>query len=270
MKKKLSITVIFVWIFAVALLIAVFVIGTLRFGEGGGLIKEERFSALDINSLALISDSVGIEFNVAGLEQIRVCQYGRLNTPIDELFVINSANGSVKIRLKQRFRLFDFNWMIREKLVVELPISWKGGVAVDVKSGGLTIGELYISNHSGGMKLGEVKTSSFDLACDSGGIDIKGMTGTGSVRGVSGGIRIRLSKPLGSVDLSNKSGSMTISVDKSINFSLEGESASGGIDSNFALQKSNDGHTASAVVGSGAEASITARTKSGSVSINHE
>jgi len=68
--------------------------------------------------------------------------------------------------------------------------------------------------------------------------------------------------------LDSHSGSIRVSIDESLSFKFEGQSASGGIKANIPLQKTNDGHRTTANIGTNSVASIKATASSGSITIN--
>lgn len=351
MKKRLTIINIAMW-----MLVFTGSIIFMNFEIHGrdNLVKEKTLAVKDVEAIVLQSDSTRVEFTITSAEQIRICQFGRASATQKELFTVDVASGSATIRLKHRFKLFDF-WSPGEKLVIELPRSWfgdveaksasseikivdsfawrdvklscssgtismveglaaesisisvssggiktggelsvLGNVNIEITSGSINIGKpiqaddvfirassggiiinkvnasnLTLTNVSGGIKLGETKADRFKLETASGGINANGITGEGSVKTSSGGIKITLRDPLQDVDISSKSGSIRISVDKSVHFKFNGESASGSIRANFPLQK-DGGSKRSATIGDSPASTISATAASGGIRINRE
>jgi hypothetical protein len=123
------------------------------------------------------------------------------------------------------------------------------------------------SARSGGIKLGEVKVSSYDISVNSGVINIGSISGGGDIHSLSGGIDVLLSEPQGDVNVSAHSGAIKIRLDRSISFSLTADTASGGIHADFPISKNGKGNHATATVGDAPEMNLVVKATSGSIRI---
>jgi hypothetical protein len=101
MKKGVLVLGIVAWVIIIVF-IALFVVFrtnvasfvTSNFFTSSALVKEESFSVQDIDSLVIQSDSKSIEILAVDAEKATVYQYGRQNTPSEELFSVSESSES--------------------------------------------------------------------------------------------------------------------------------------------------------------------------------
>lgn len=120
---------------------------------------------------------------------------------------------------------------------------------------------------SGGIRLGDVNVDSYDLRCTSGSIKIDSISGAGDINTSSGGISLALVNPRGDINLSATSGSIKITLEKDLQFTLDAQTNSGGIRTNFAAEKNEKGNHATANIGYNPTVNIYARASSGGIKV---
>jgi DUF4097 and DUF4098 domain-containing protein YvlB len=236
---------------------------------GGRLLADSLFIKASSGSIKAIEElAISGDFKVE-------CTSGGINlrVPINAQDVfIEASSGSITLDAVNASNLSLSSTSGDIRVVGALDI--KDTLSVKCGSGGISINvpvtadKVFAKASSGGIRLGEVQTKNFDLSSSSGSINITGISGTGNIHATSGGITVMFHGPLGEATLSSGSGSIRISVDKSLSFNFDGQCTSGSVRANFPLLSSNDGRKASATVGNNPKASITATASSGGISIN--
>ena len=122
-------------------------------------------------------------------------------------------------------------------------------------------------NSSGGIHLGNVHVNNYDLQCTSGSIKIDSISGGGVIKTSSGGISLALDKPSGDINLIATSGSIKIKLEENLQFTLVAKTNSGGIHTNFAVEKNKKGNFATGNIGSNPNVNIIAKASSGGIKV---
>lgn len=140
--------------------------------------------------------------------------------------------------------------------------------SIDIK-GDISAKDLYAHSSSGGIHLSNVFVESYSVKCTSGSINIDSISGGGSAKTSSGGIRLALQNPKGDVDLNSTSGSIRVTLDPSLQFTLTARTTSGGIHTNFNINKNDKGNHATASIGDNPTVNITANASSGGIRVEN-
>lgn len=148
-----------------------------------------------------------------------------------------------------------------EKAVLK---SSSGGIYLD---GAVTAEDLNARTNSGGIRLGTVSVETYYLQSSSGGIRIESISGGGEAETSSGGIQLSLKDPKGDVRLTSSSGTITVALEPSLQFTLDAQTSSGGIHTNFAAEKNEKGNKATAKIGDSPAVNIIAHASSGGIRV---
>lgn len=133
----------------------------------------------------------------------------------------------------------------------------------------LTANDLDAYTGSGGIHLPEVNVQSYDIESSAGSINIDRISGGGSVNTTSGGIRISIYNPKEKVNLHATSGSINITLEPSLQFTLEAQTTSGRIQTNFPTTKNRSENYATAEIGDHPTVDITVIANSGGIRIEN-
>jgi len=142
--------------------------------------------------------------------------------------------------------------------------SSSGSIRLD---GEIQAAKLQATVNSGGIGLGSVAVESFYLESSSGTINADSISGGGEAKTTSGGIRLTLKDPGDSVNLNATSGDIRVWLESSLQFTLEAQTTSGGIHTNFATEKNEKGNKATAIIGDHPTVQIIAHASYGGIRI---
>lgn len=131
----------------------------------------------------------------------------------------------------------------------------------------ITTKDLYAHSSAGGIRMSYVYAESYNIKCTSGSINVESISGGGSAYTSSGNIRLALNNPKGDLDFNSTSGSIKISLEPSLQFTLTARTKSGGIRTNFNTDKNERGNYATANIGDNPTVNITATTSSGGIRV---
>jgi len=150
---------------------------------------------------------------------------------------------------------------ITSKEEVRLKTS-SGGIKLE---GSVAVSKLDARTLSGGIRLASAEVESYYLHSSSGAIRAESISGTGEAETSSGGIQLSLAKPKGDVKLTASSGTIKITLEPDLQFTLDAQVSSGSIHTNFDANKSDNGKKETATIGENPVVNITARTSSGGI-----
>lgn len=148
-----------------------------------------------------------------------------------------------------------------------------GNASMKSSSGGIhlnstiTAQDLNAKTNSGGIGIGTAHVGTYYLQTSSGGIKADSISGEGEAKASSGAIQLSLYNPKGDVKLTTSSGGIRISLQPSLQFTLDAKTSSGGIHTNFAIQKNEDGNIANAKIGDNPTVHIIAQASSGGIRV---
>jgi len=157
-------------------------------------------------------------------------------------------------------------------------ISCKGKVIAEDFSAKTTSGGIHstekieaktvtLSTSSGGIGLTEAVTDTFDFKTTSGGITADRLSGGGSLKTSSGGIKAGLTDASSDIQMKTSSGGIRITLLNEFPFLFEGNTGSGGIRGDIPMEKSDSGNHATAKVGENPSVTIKAETSSGGIRV---
>jgi lia operon protein LiaG len=133
----------------------------------------------------------------------------------------------------------------------------------------LTARDLNAKTNSGKIRLGNVNVENYSLRSSSGGIQAESVSGTGEAETSSGNIQLSLKNPKGNIKLTSSSGSIKIELEPSLQFTLDAQTNSGGIHTNFATMSNEKNNKATAKIGDNPTVSIIAKASSGGIHIEN-
>lgn len=224
--------------------------------SSGDIITKESISAN--RNISIVSSSGNI--NIRGL------------ITSNEDISISSSSGDVKFNEAVTAKNLKINTSSGGIRAGEINIYDKvtfsnssGGVNI---SGTITAKEIRAVTNSGSINLSIVNVVSYYLQTSSGDIKVNSISGEGEAKSSSGGINLTLSDPNGIVKLTTSSGGIRVSLSSSLAFTLNAQTGSGGIYSNFSIQKNDRGNKATASIGINPVVNIIATASSGSIRIN--
>jgi hypothetical protein len=229
MKKGVLVFGIIAWIVIIVLVIFFILFRvnitsfvTSNFFGSSALIKEETFSVQGLNSIIIKNDRKSIEIVASDTEEARVYQYGRSDTPSEDLFTITESNGNLSVNSKNELGFVNnlIPRISREIIIIELPASWTGDMEVDSSSGGLKVKSSFewkdvrLGSSSGGINLEKsLSADNLDIDVSSGGISADGeliVNGEMKITGSSGGIGLVMPIKADIVEINTTSGTINI------------------------------------------------------------
>ncbi|HEY5562127.1 MAG TPA: DUF4097 family beta strand repeat-containing protein [Clostridiaceae bacterium] len=266
----------------------------------GGVLKlqkEESSTLNNVTKLDLNFSSGDVIVKTTKEEQIRVVQKAPGKLKDNQKFVMTKEGDTLKVKEENKiFSLNIFNWAsFNQVYEVYIPENYDKDVYINNSSGNMNIDSIFNLNNmelsessgnitsdysiksknfllkssSGNVKLGEVFSDTFNLSTSSGNINVKPLSGGGSIFASSGNIEVGLSQIGDKVDLSANSGNIIIDIPSKLGFKLDGNSSSGNINSDFDISyKNNNRNNGTIKVGDGPYKEITARTSSGNINIS--
>ena len=216
----------------------------------GGILIESKFI---LNNINLESTSGGVQ---------------TLNDLLTKSFRAHTVSGGIKIEsdlivtnnITDEFEN-DFDMT---KNIIDLK-STSGGIKT---AGNVMADNIIARTVSGGIDFNNVDVKNYDLQSTSGGIKIESISGEGNAKTTSGGIDIFLKKPQEQVQLETTSGGIRLKLENSLQFTLEANTTSGGINTNFATETSNR-NSATAKIGENPTVNIIAKASSGGIKIEN-
>lgn len=152
-------------------------------------------------------------------------------------------------------------------------INVNGKIVLRNSSGGIhlddtvTAKDLNATTNSGGIRLGNINVESYYLQSSSGEIKIDSISGGGEAKTSSGGIELSLKSPKGNIKLTSSSGSIKIALEPTLQFTLDAQTSSGGINTNFASEKNANDSKATAKIGDNPTVNIIAYASSGGIRV---
>ncbi len=196
------------------------------------------------------------------------------NSLVADSLNVNSSSGSIK-----------FNGIVTANNVSAkansgsirstMGIKANGNLDLNTSSGSIDIDndttsrDLYAHTNSGSIRMANVYVEEYNIKSTSGSIKIDNITGGGHVKTTSGGIRLELNSPKGDIDVTSSSGSIRLALESSLQFTLNAQTSSGSIKTNFATQKNDRGNFATANIGDNPTANITAMASSGGIRVEN-
>lgn len=261
----------------------------------GSLIKNEDIFLGNIQNIVVEASSQAVELRKIAGDKMKVSQYGNPKTRNEKLFLFTVSDDNVHIYFEKKWHFDIFNFNINEKLIIEIPEDFKGNLKAGTSSGGvksedgfilndvklysssggvrvngnLTANSLDATTSSGGIHIGNADVQTYYLQSSSGGIKAEGLSGGGEAKTSSGGIQLSLVEPKGDIKLTSSSGGIKVMLEPLLQFTLDARVSSGGIHTNFAAEKSDNGKKATAKVGDNPAANIIARTSSGGIRVEN-
>lgn len=160
-------------------------------------------------------------------------------------------------------------------IYIERDITADEDITVKSSSGGIefngtvTAKNLYAETSSGEIRLGDVKVESYYFHSSSGRIKAESISGGGEAETSSGGIQLSLKNPKGDIKLTSSSGGIKITLESSLQFTLDARTGSGGIHTNFTIEKNENGNKATAKIGDNPVANIIAQASSGGIKVEN-
>jgi|GEM_PF-3468570 len=128
--------------------------------------------------------------------------------------------------------------------------------------------ELKASTTSGGIRMESIIAKQYTLNSSSGGINVVGISGGGSVKTNSGGVRMTLTDPTGEVKVTTTSGGIRLSIHENLSFRMDAKTTSGGIRGDFLMNK--DDNSAMASIGENPVVDLVLRATSGGIRVEYE
>lgn len=301
------------------------------------LLKSEGILLKAAKNIVIECTSETLEIHKVSGDSINIRQYGNPNTRSEDLFLFSTSDDTVHIYIKKTYN-FTFNILnfYREKIIVEIPESFKGNLSATASSGSVKIEDelilksLHLHNSSGGINLKKsISTDLLNINSSSGKIKLDDLiqskevymkTTSGGIYSAmninsdekislesssgkihldkyistkllnagtsSGGIRlidadvekfdlqsssgaIRVDSISGEGKTKTSSGSIQITLEPSLEFTLVAQTNSGSIRTNFPVTKNKKGDYVTANFGESPTANITANTSSGSIRIEN-
>lgn len=251
MKRGIVIALVVVW--AIVALAAVwFIIANwnggsfnlvnFEFGMSGvtKLLKEESVTADGVATLEISTSYDGIELVATDSAEFRVIQYGSEDASEDALFKAVRSGDKLTVSTKHNNRIrigIFFSVTGEEKLVIEVPSSWKGSVSLETSSGsvkvldefsfedvkaGSTSGSVRLSRHISAASL-KLESSSGSIRLED-GADVRGSFETAST---SGSIKFSRRVSAASMKLKSSSGSIRLEDGADVSGNFESGSTSG-------------------------------------------
>lgn len=295
---KLSIVMLVV---IIILLIAVLVRGTKYGGDFmiiRGSEKVQKQEIVDVGNRSKINllnySSCNIEIQTTEDSKLKVVQtaYNKIND--NEKFTIDKSGDEINIKCDDDHRSFNlFSFKIDEKIHLYIPKSYVKDLNIEGSSGNIRFlsaiklnqikckersgnvdsnyeietNEVSFDVSSGNIRFEKLKTNSYDIGSSSGNIQINSVSGSGKVQATSGNIKVQYDDIKEYSSIETSSGNIHLNVPEGLSFEFNGRCSSGGIHSNFDMNKDSDGKTASAKVGNGPYKKIDVKVSSGNINI---
>ncbi|MDF2566791.1 MAG: hypothetical protein K0R90_247 [Oscillospiraceae bacterium] len=250
--------------------------GNLDAKTSSGSIKTE--DELTLKNALLQSSSGGIYINknlAADTLKVKTSSGGvhiEGNLMMNQNIIVRSSSGGIKFNGTVTAKELDAetsSGSIRSTMDIKADErvflrSSSGGINLD---GAVTAKDLNAKTNSGGIGLGNVSVETYYLQSSSGKIKTGSISGGGEAETSSGGIQLSLKNPKGNIKLSSSSGGINIALEPSLQFTLDAQTSSGGIHTNFAAEKNEKGNKATAKIGDSPTVNIFASASSGGIRI---
>lgn len=299
MKKKYLLTAIVLWILVAAAIVVVYIFCINGGFNTNAMVKDETISLNNVHTIVVNTSYQKIEILKTNSDSMKVTQYSNSKERNKNLFIVSSNNDSINVSFDniQKHNVFIniFNFNINDKLIIEIPESFTGNLEVKTSSGSikvndiltlknivmqsssgsirinhkLTADNLNVNTSSGGIYFGIVNVKAYYLHSTSGNISSAGISGGGEVKTSSGGIKLSLVDPQDNVMLNSTSGRINITLESSLEFTMNAQTTSGSIRTNFTTEKNEKGNKATAKIGSDPVVHITAQASSGGIKIEN-
>ena len=128
--------------------------------------------------------------------------------------------------------------------------------------------DLKASTTSGGIRVESAIVEQYTMSSSSGGINVAGISGGGSVKTNSGGVRMALINPTGELKVTTSSGGIRLSIQEDLSFRMDAKTTSGGIRGDFPMLK--DDNSATASIGENPTVDLILRATSGGIRVEFE
>ncbi|WP_234122743.1 DUF4097 family beta strand repeat-containing protein [Clostridium hydrogenum] len=301
--KRIIKFMIAVFVFVVVALTAVLFYGTnhsmgdFLIVRGHEKIQKQQSLALDgYNKINIDLSSDNVEIETTDSPKLKVVQTAYNKLKDEDKFTVEKNGDEINIKRKvQEFRsFFSFDFRINEKVYIYLPRSYDKNLSINCSSGNVNfmsdikLNELDCDESSGNIKseheiqadkvsftassgneeFEKLKSDSYNVNASSGNIEINSLSGAGKVEARSGNIQIKYEDIKDEADVEASSGNVSLTVPSDLSFEFNGQCSSGDINSNFNMNKDEDGKEATAKVGKAPYKKISARTSSGNIRID--
>lgn len=264
--------------------------------RGHDKIQKQQSLALDgYNKINVDFSSDNVEIKTTDSSKLKVVQTAYNKLKDEDKFTVEKSGDEINIKRQvEKFRsFFTFNFRINEKVYIYLPTSYDKNLSIKCSSGNVSfmsdikLDELDCDESSGNINSGyaietnkvslrassgnerfeKLKADYYNVNTSSGDIEINSLSGSGRVEARSGNIEIKYEDIKDETDVEASSGNIRLSVPSDLSFEFNGQCSSGDINSNFNMNKDEDGKEATAKVGNDPYKKINAETSSGDIRI---
>lgn len=264
--------------------------GLLGGGEYNGLplVNKQTISLESISSIDIGYVSENVTLCYAEDENITICEYMSKDEP--SLYADIQKNGAeLLIKSGRRTGMI----FLHSYIIVHLPASWNGSLAVSTVSGSVksgadwTFSTFNAKSTSGKIQLHSVIASLIRLSSTSGSVTIdkavgyiEASSGSGSVKvecadgggvfkTVSGGVRVNFENLRGHVTATTTTGGIRLGLPANASFELNAKCTTGAIHTGFDSSLIyNNRNKAKGFIGQAPFYNVTANTTTGSIHIN--
>jgi len=158
-----------------------------------------------------------------------------------------------------------------DKRIASLTVSGEAvleGNSGSTKLDRVSTGKLVIRSSSGDVSAETARSGQTTIQTSSGRISVKGLEGDADLSSGSGSITLQCEKPASSIQIASSSGSVNLSLPGSAQFTLDAQTSSGRIRTDFSLEKSSSGEKyLRGSVGNGSLA-VFVKTTSGNITVS--
>ncbi|NLO09930.1 MAG: DUF4097 domain-containing protein [Clostridiales bacterium] len=145
MKRGFIIAAISLWtIVVVAIILLAITISNGRFNQmtvssADALLRSGEVSIGNTENIIIETSRQSIYIRKTTGDKIKITQYGSSDTRNEELFLVSSSGDDIHIYIKREFRMQFFNFIDRERLIVEIPEDFYGNLDVSASSGSIRV-----------------------------------------------------------------------------------------------------------------------------------
>lgn len=254
----------------------------IQFGGSGTaeLLRQENAPSQSVERLEISAHSQGVRIFAVDGGEFAVRHYGPGDLPEDEQVQVRQEGGALRVSVPDKARrrtFFFFGYTEGQRLEIDVPRDWAGGVTASTSSGGVIVEDSFswksadLKTSSGGIHVKDTLrlTEQFYAKVSSGGIRLNDVTAaSASLKSTSGGVSVTGALALsGELDASASSGGLRLGMVTAR--SIRANATSGGVSADvletdsFDLSTSSGGLSIGKLTGNG-----RLKSTSGGVRVN--
>ncbi|WP_042272777.1 DUF4097 family beta strand repeat-containing protein [[Clostridium] dakarense] len=283
-----------IWSIITVILISLFVGGiSLRNGDNLGKTNEWTVKSDSLKNIKINLTRDDLVIKTTKDKDIKIVESSNYKINKREQLNISEENNSLNIyRDNKMLEWISFGRFKLRRIEIYIPENYKENLIVNNHVGDIDVlsnlnlenfeiyqnvgdlnieGDISCNSLSAKLDVGNIdsriiNTKEYKFKASVGDIDIKGISGKGSIKSNVGDVRCEVDKIGGNIDIKSNVGDVDLYISENLSFDLDAKSNVGEVDSNF--QANIDGKRMKSSVGTDISGTVKVKSDVGDISIN--